>query len=982
MKTATERRESSLSANRRWLRESMNPYYFISMRDKPQANAMLERELKSLHHCRRLVLTDSENALILALVDSSGSLYETLSRIHEREISYAMIAHSAKALPGMEQSLEIQRFEFDRKSNQEILAGKEVKVPETIRRKVRKALQSNFCEFDLGDFERLLRLLWLNNANYVRTSNPVRVAQLLQLLQRGNRSGGFYLGLEPMPGGKEYRVLLAVGNPPQKDFLLQVMEIFNRLDLGVNRAYCLTISNGVHPYFLGTFYVSRRDGGTIARESPQFTALCSELSTTQVLATGSYSYREFVVSGIMNGEAAALMNIFIAFCHTNLAHSRPDRFGLDDVESAFHAHPEISMQLARLFRTRFEPGLEGREELYAGQLADCRKAVESYNTGHRYLDEVRRTIFSCCLEFIVHTLKTNFFVMEKQAVAFRLDPAYLAKLGAEAVADLPAAVPFRVTFFFSRFGFGYHIGFSDIARGGWRTVIARSGDDFITSANNLFRENFVLAHTQHLKNKDIYEGGSKLVTILNAADLRRENEQPLEELSLFKLQYGITNAFLDIFVTDSGVALHPQVVDYYREDEPIELGPDENMHDSMVEAIARLSAKRGYILGIGLMSSKKVGINHKEYGVTSTGVVKFAEITMGELGIDIRKDSYRVKMTGGPNGDVAGNALRLLLERSPRVRITLVLDGTAALSDPEGADHEALRRILLKEDLDSFPPEALHAGGFMLFRSNSRRDGFIESYRRITRTASGLKEEWLSVDEFSREYADLPFTVQADLFIPAGGRPETIDAANVDRYFLSDGTPSARAIIEGANSFITPDARVSLQKRGVIIMRDASANKCGVISSSYEIIANLMLSDEEFLAEKERYVSDVLDILEKRAADEARLILKRRREQPGALCSELSDAISGEINCNYGRLFRFFQARPELALQPLYKKALFAHLPAMLREEPRYRQRLKRLPQKYLPAILAAEIGSSMVYRGDSDAAFEDGVRLHLQRNF
>jgi glutamate dehydrogenase len=402
----------------------------------------------------------------------------------------------------------------------------------------------------------------------------------------------------------------------------------------------------------------------------------------------------------------------------------------------------------------------------------------------------------------------------------------------------------------------------------------------------------------------------------------------------------------------------------------------------MVETIARLSARRGYILGIGLMSSKRVGINHKEYGVTSTGVVKFAEITMAELGIDIHRDSYRVKLTGGPNGDVAGNALRLLLERSPLVKITLILDGTAALYDPAGADHAELKRIILKEDLDAFSPQALHPGGFILFRSGSRRDGLRDLYRKVSATAAGLREEWLSIDEFSREYGSLPFTVPADVFIPAGGRPETIDGSNWERFFLPDGTPSAQAVIEGANSFITPEARIQLQKRGVIIMRDASANKCGVISSSYEIIANLLLSEEEFLAEKERYVKDVLVVLNRRAEEEAKLILRRRREQPGLLCTEISDSISSEINANYSRLFRFFQERPELALQPLYKKAILAHLPGMLREEPRYRQRLKRLPQKYLSAILAAEIGSSMVYKGNLETAFADGVKLHLQRCF
>ena len=301
-------------------------------------------------------------------------------------------------------------------------------------------------------------------------------------------------------------------------------------------------------------------------------------------------------------------------------------------------------------------------------LAETQRAVAEYNTGHRHLDEIRRGIFRCCLVFIRNTLKTNFFVLEKQALAFRLDPAYLAELGPDFTADLPPAVPFRVTFFFSRFGFGYHIGFSDIARGGWRTVIARNPDDFITNANTFFRENFVLAHTQHLKNKDIYEGGSKLVLILDVSDLK-SREREVETWRLYKLQYGVINAFLDIFVTANGVARHPAVVDYYREDEPIELGPGREharLHGGGDRA--HLEAARLHPRASASSPANEVGINHKEYGVTSTGVVKFAEITMTELGIDIYRDPFSVKFTGGPNGDVAGNAMRIMLERSPGCR--------------------------------------------------------------------------------------------------------------------------------------------------------------------------------------------------------------------------------------------------------------------------------------------------------------------------
>ncbi len=108
-----------------------------------------------------------------------------------------------------------------------------------------------------------------------------------------------------------------------------------------------------------------------------------------------------------------------------------------------------------------------------------------------------------------------------------------------------------------------------------------------------------------------------------------------------------------------------------------------------------------------------------------------------------------------------------------------------------------------------------------------------------------------------------------------------------------------------------------------------SANKCGVISSSYEIIANLLLREKEFLAHKEDYVKDVLTILERRAANEAELILRRHGEANGKQTyTDISDAISVEINAHYARLFDFFQARPELCNEPLYRRALLAHLPA------------------------------------------------------
>jgi glutamate dehydrogenase len=969
--------------NAAWLQEHMSPYFFQAMADEEEALTLLAREMGHLRHNRHLILADQEKRLVIACVNRPGSLYGMLRRVGEREISYAMFSHSNANMPGLAHELEIQRFEFDRRQNHEIDLNRVVDIPVTLVRKVRAELRSSFPAFDLKKLDRLLKILWLNNENYMRMSPPSRIAYLIWLFDSGNSSGGLFLdiGQVEREGRRETRVLFAVGNPPQGEFLLQLLEVFNRLDIGIRRAYCQTISNGVHPYFLGSFLVISRLGEDISPESPLAWRLKRELCTTQILSTSSAAYRDYVVDGLLSGEDAALVNACIAFCHTTLAHGQPERFGLEDVQSAFYDHPEMAQLLIRLFRLRFDPDLADRESQYSAALAEVLDAVEGYNTGHRWLDDIRRAVYRCCLLLVTYTLKTNFFVVEKQALAFRLDPGYLRLLGREFTADLPEALPFRVTFFFSRFGAGYHVGFSDIARGGWRTVIARSADDYITSTNTIFREVYVLANTQQLKNKDIYEGGSKLAVVLDASDLEQTGSDA-ENYRLYKLQYGIANAFLDIFITENGVAKDRRVVDYYGDDEPIEIGPDENMHDGMIEAIAALSKKRGYILGVGIMSSKRFGINHKEYGVTSTGVVTFAEITMLETtGINIRRDPFSLKMTGGPNGDVAGNFLRIMLDRCPGMQVRLILDGTAAVYDPSGIRHDELRRIVLADDLDAFNPEFLLAGGFIIYRTGRRMEGLKESHRKVSRTSVGVVEEWLDIDDFNRLYNSLVFTVKADLFIPAGGRPETIDGENWRLFLDEQGEPSSRVIIEGANSYITPEARIQLQKSGVVLMRDASANKCGVISSSYEIIANLLLSEREFMEHKDRYASDVLDILEKRAADEARLILQRQVESGGTLLySEISEMISQNINSFYSRLFEFFSVHPELCLQAPFRQAILSHLPHMLRESVSYRQRINKLPQKYLCAILAAEIGSSLVYSGNRDADFEDMIRRHLAR--
>jgi glutamate dehydrogenase len=963
-----------------WLAANMPPIFFETMREEQGAVATLCRELESLRENRYLLLAEREKALIVARLDVPGSLYETIRRVTEREISYAEMSHSYAPVPGTGFFLEVQRYELDRKEEREIAAYEGAALPEVIRRRVLAAVRREYPEVQPKEQGKLLEILWKNSPSYVRFSPPERIARIVWLLNEGKAHGGVFFSLQEAGEVRESRILLAVSNPPERWFLAQILEVFNRLGLGVRRAYTLAVSSGVQPWFLGTFYVRQRGEKVLTPEEERVRKLKGELFNALILSNASPTYKEFVVPRKMTGDEASLVNAFIAFSHASLAHVDPDRYDYNEVHRAFSSDPEMALRLVRLFEIRFTPGVEGREEAYRPALTEAEREIEEYNTGHRLLDDFRRTVFRATLAMIRHTLKTNAFVAEKHALAFRLDPRYLDDLGEMFTSGLPPERPFRVTFFFTRNALGFHVGFSDIARGGWRTVVTRTWDDVVTAANTFFREVYVLAHTQHIKNKDIYEGGSKMVTLLYAPGTPT---RALLDQRLYQVQLAFANAFLDLFVTENGKARDPRVVDYYGEDEPIELGPDENMHDAMIETIAELSRRRGYLLGIGIISSKRVGINHKEYGVTSTGVVTFAEVAMREAGIDIRKDPFSVKFTGGPNGDVAGNAMRILLSRCPQVRIRLVLDGTGALVDPAGADRKELSRIVLKDDIERFDPFRLSPGGFLLYRNVRKTEGLKELYRRIERTAEGVKETWLTVDDFYREFEGLIFTVPADLFIPAGGRPETVDGRNWRRFFPEESDPTVRLIVEGANSFLTPEARRKLQERGIVILRDASANKCGVISSSYEIIANLLLSEKEFFACKEEYVAGVLEILEKRASDEAELIFRRYCEAGGKVpYTEISGTLSREINDWYARIFDHFQARPELTLKEPFRRTLLAHLPAVIRETPRFRVRVRNLLPKVRAAILAAEIATTIVYRDGFTTDFGQDLMAYAARRF
>lgn len=683
-------------------------------------------------------------------------------------------------------------------------------------------------------------------------------------------------------------------------------------------------------------------------------------------------HREFAVKRRWN---LADINFFRAgaeFIHSQFAFVDRSAYRYEDVERLMVLNPELSAALFELFRSRFDPD-------WIGGLVDVeqlRSRIADINSGMADRDTLSRNIFNAMLNFIENMEKCNFFVVDKGALAFRLKPGFMDfynNLSASYGETFPADRPYGVFFFYRRHASGFQVRFSEIARGGWRTVIPRIGtfdlertDYFEAARDQFFQEVYVLAHTQHSKNKDIFEGGSKMIMLL-------KTEYPNDWHSeLWEAQKAVFAAFLSLINYDAdGTLKEKRIIDRLGTREIVEIGPDENMFDAMIGYMGDYGARAGYTLGSGIISGKpECGINHKEYGVTSFGVHQYFLRTMEELGIDPRKENFSVKISGGPYGDVAGNMMNLLLRKEngvycyPNMRIVAITDGPAALYDPDGIDREELSKLVLKANLDKFDYKMLKGeGAFMIFSAPQQENG-VEYYRQMVKGDGRIFEKKLTRDEYMSIFQGNLFCY-ADIFIPCGGRPSTVNINNWRSYANGEGH-GCRAIVEGANSFLTPAARIELQKSGILDVKDASANKCGVITSSYEILSGLMLDEEEFRSVKETLVPQVMDILAFNARREAEWLFATRRAT-GEFLTDLTDKLSRNINKKNVEISEFLDSHPEYITDEL----LLSHLPEMFKDS--YRDRLKRLPAEYRKAIAAVELAGRIIY--NEAASLENAIR-------
>ncbi|SOV13283.1 glutamate dehydrogenase, putative [Plasmodium gaboni] len=287
------------------------------------------------------------------------------------------------------------------------------------------------------------------------------------------------------------------------------------------------------------------------------------------------------------------------------------------------------------------------------------------------------------------------------------------------------------------------------------------------------------------------------------------------------------------------------------EEDLIFLGPDENTgSDQLMDWACIIAKKRRYpywkTFSTGKLR-KNGGVPHDMYGMTTLGIETYISKLCEKL--NIKEESISRSVVGGPDGDLGSNAIL-----QSKTKIISIIDGSGVLYDKQGLNKEELIRLAKKRN-NKDKSKAITCCTLYDEKYFSK-DGFkisIEDHNVDilgTKVRSGL--------DFRNTFFLNPLN-KCELFNPCGGRPHSINIFNVHNI-IKNGECIYKYIVEGANVFISDDARNILESKNVILFKDAATNKGGVISSSLEVLAGLVLDDKQYIDYMCSPDSDILQV--------------------------------------------------------------------------------------------------------------------------
>jgi glutamate dehydrogenase len=493
-------------------------------------------------------------------------------------------------------------------------------------------------------------------------------------------------------------------------------------------------------------------------------------------------------------------------------------YGLAYMADTLLAHPDVAHGLLALFRARFDPALQHRDEAVEDAVADVRTRIDAV-TG---LDADR--ILRSFLAMIMATLRTNWF-RERPFFSFKIDPSQ--------VPGMPAPRPRFEIFVYSPRVEGVHLRFGSVARGGLRWSDRPA--DYRTEVLGLVK-------AQAVKNAVIVPVGAKGGFVVRAS-----GPGPAEVEACYRT---FISGLLD--VTDNLVT---------REDGTVETvpPPDVVRHDAddsyLVVAADKGTAKfsdianevamsYGFWLGDAFASGGSVGYDHKAMGITAKGAWESVKRHFRELGVDTQNEEFTVVGVGDMSGDVFGNGMLL----SRHIRLLAAFDHRHVFVDP---DPDAAATFAERERMfalpgsswDDYDRSKISAGGGVWPRTAKRVPVGPEM-----RAALGIAED---VSELSppeliaailRAPADLLWNGGIGTYVKASTESHDDAGDKTNDTVRADGNElRVKVVGEGGNLGLTQRGRIEFSRAGGKINTDAIDNSAGVDCSDHEVNIKILL---------------------------------------------------------------------------------------------------------------------------------------------
>lgn len=934
-----------------------------------------------------------KNAAIGLCLDSSEADLRILSPFSSYGIKnyQGYVSKEPVPFPGITSRLRIATLDFTEavEPNEKMYSSESKEI-------VRELVKKEHPTMSNEEFNHCIEKL---NTRFLLALPPERLALAIHMFHRAETRDSCQYEVRyeenwQEKGTSSMYVVLAWRNTPKHNFLYKLARVVYRHGLSMKRVNATYTDPAGKRSILVMALSLHGSNGQAVWDVADIPDLLREITTVKYFDAFDKIDESLVNTKLVSGNMGNLLRAMVSFIHQSLVHLDANLYTITNIEEAFCRHPELTMQICETFKMRFDPNHHDLEQFEKGQKIFLND-VSQLDTGQESNDIRRKNVLRQAMNFISHTLKTNFYRLNYTALSFRLDPKYLNELPFDRTKKFPD-LPFAIFFIKGMNFFAFHIRFKDLGRGGLRTIYPEQIEQMIAERNHVFTECYQLAWTQHKKNKDIPEGGAKAVIFLqpfsqidfDSPILKKELEwlkiDPQEidkRIQLFQQEqrleylYQSQRAFVENLISivncdPDGKIRARFIIDYWKKPEYIYLGPDENMHDSMIEWIANCSKKYHYKPGGAFISSKPgVGINHKKYGVTSLGINVYMHQALEYLGINPEKEVFTIKMTGGPDGDVAGNQILNLQRFYPQTsKLIALTDGTGTIRDDEGLDLSILSDLFHQgKGICFYPPQNLSSGGFLVNKKITRYpSAYIQETLCSRKVGDQVQEEWLSGSDTNHYLRYNVHQTETDIFIPAGGRPRSLNETNIQEFLNGEGIPTSRAIIEGANLYLNHKARHLLEEKGVLIFKDSSANKGGVTCSSFEVLCGLALSDEAFLQNKESLIAEILERIKECASDEGNLLL-RTHEKTGEYLTSISDRISEHINQYTFQILDYLESipLPTEAHDPMIRCFLNYCLPTLRNQFAE--ELLREIPEHHKKAIISRAIASHMVYKKGID---------------